>query len=107
MPLKQLMINYIKVQLLIYTLNQSEKKKYNERLKLPGHYHFEFRYLFTIDSAQKVKLDLSESSKFKWISIDELRKDKNYGKIVEKLKTIMLQKGSNYEKYCFNFLWNN
>lgn len=33
MPLKQLMINYIKVQLLIYTLNQSEKKKYNERLK--------------------------------------------------------------------------
>lgn len=58
---------------------------YNERLNLPEHYHFEFRYLFTIDSIKEVKLDLSESSKFKWISIDELRDDKNYGKIAEKI----------------------
>ena len=58
---------------------------YNERLNLPEHYHFEFRYLFIIDSIKEVKLDLSESSNFKWISIDELRDDKNYGKIVEKI----------------------
>ncbi len=58
---------------------------YNERLNLPKHYHFEFRYLFTIDSIKQVKLDLNESSKFKWISIDELRKDKNYGRIAEKI----------------------
>ena len=58
---------------------------YNERLNLPEHYHFEFRYLFTIDSIKEVKLDLSESSKFKWISIDELREDKNYGRIAEKI----------------------
>ena len=58
---------------------------YNERLNLPEHYHFEFRYLFTIDSIKEVKLDLSESSNFKWISIDELREDKNYGRIAKKI----------------------
>ncbi|MBR5369979.1 MAG: NUDIX domain-containing protein [Bacilli bacterium] len=58
---------------------------YNERLDLPEHYHFEFRYLFAIDSIKEVKLDLSESSKFKWISIEELREDKNYGRITEKI----------------------
>ena len=57
---------------------------YNERLNLPEHYHFEFRYLFTIDCIQEVKLDIDESSKFKWISKDELRMDKNFGKIVKK-----------------------
>ena len=58
---------------------------YNERLKLPEHYHFEFRYLFTTQSIKEVKLDSNESSNFKWISIDELRDDKSYGKIVEKI----------------------
>ena len=58
---------------------------YNERLNLPEHYHYEFRYLFTIDSIKEVKLDLSESSNFKWISIDELRDDKNYGRIAKKI----------------------
>lgn len=58
---------------------------YNERLNLPEHYHFEFRYIFTIDSIKEVKLDLSESSNFKWISIDELRDDKNYGRIAKKI----------------------
>ena len=61
---------------------------YNERLKLPEHYHFEFRYLFAIKSIKEVKLDLSESSNFKWISIDELRDDKSYDKIVEKIEEI-------------------
>ena len=58
---------------------------YNKRLNLPEHYHFEFRYLYAIDSIKEVRLDLGESSKFKWISIDELRKDKNYGRIAEKI----------------------
>ena len=58
---------------------------YNDRLDLPEHYHFEFRYLFAIDSIKEVKLDLSESSKFKWISKGELREDKNYGRISEKI----------------------
>lgn len=61
---------------------------YNERLKLPEHYHFDFRYLFTIDSIETVKLDLSEVSKFKWISIAELENDENYGKIVKKITLV-------------------
>lgn len=61
---------------------------YNERLNLPEHFHFEFRYLFTIDSIKEVKLDLTESSNFKWISIDELRDNKNYGIIVKKIEEI-------------------
>ena len=62
---------------------------YNERLKLPEHYHFEFRYLFTIESIKEVRLDLSESSNFKWISLGELRNDKNYGKIAEKIDGVL------------------
>ena len=37
---------------------------YNERLDLKEHYHYEFRYLFTIDSIQEVTLDTTESSSF-------------------------------------------
>lgn len=62
---------------------------YNKRLDLPEHYHFEFRYLFTIDSIKNVKLDKEESSRYKWIDIDELREDKNYGKILEKIESIL------------------
>ena len=61
---------------------------YNERLDLPEHYHFDFRYLFTIENIKEVKLDLSESSNFKWISIEELENDKNYGKIVKKISLV-------------------
>ena len=61
---------------------------YNERLDLPEHYHFDFRYLFTIENIKEVKLDLSESSSFKWISMDELENDKNYGKIVKKISLV-------------------
>ena len=69
---------------------------YNERLNLPEHYHFEFRYLFTIDSIKEVKLDMNESSNFKWISIDELRDDKNYGRIAKKIDSdlVLIRKQS-------------
>ena len=66
----------------------THKIPYNERLNLPEHYHFEFRYLFTVDNIEKVKLDSSESSSYKWISIAELKNDKNYGKIVEKFNIL-------------------
>ena len=62
---------------------------YNERRNLPEHYHFEFRYLFMLDNIKEVKLDLTESSNFKWIGIDGLREDKNYGVIVKKLDSMI------------------
>lgn len=56
---------------------------YNERLKLPSHLHFDFRYLFTVDRVQIIKMDLSESSEYKWISIDECREF--FGEVVDKI----------------------
>lgn len=59
---------------------------YNKRLGLPGHYHFDFRYLFTIENISKIAADNSEISNYKWIDINELKNDKNYGTIVTKIE---------------------
>ena len=59
---------------------------YNERLNLPEHYHFDFRYLFVVDKISDVKIDESESSDFKWIDINELSNNSIFGKIVDKIK---------------------
>ena len=61
----------------------------NKRLNLPSHYHFEFRYLFSVDEEfEKITIDEKEIRDFKWISIEELSLDNNYGKIIEKIKKI-------------------
>lgn len=62
---------------------------YNEHRNLPEHYHFETRYLFTTDKIESVSVDQSESSTYKWIDIDELEQDANYGKIVTKIKRLI------------------
>lgn len=59
----------------------------NKRLNLPSHYHFEFRYLFSVDEEfEKITIDEKEIRDFKWISIEELSLDNNYGKLIEKIK---------------------
>ena len=63
--------------------------KYNKRLELPQHYHFDFRYLFTINNISEIKLDTNEISTYKWIDIDELRTDFNFGQIIEKMKQLL------------------
>lgn len=68
----------------------TQKIRYNERLKLPAHYHFDFRYLFMIDKISDVKIDVEELSDYKWIGINELSKDTNYGWITEKINKILL-----------------
>ena len=65
---------------------------YNERLDLPEHYHYDFRYLFTVDSIEEVKIDRSESSNFKWITVEEFGEDENFGKITNKLMTFERKK---------------
>ncbi len=69
-----------------------QRIRYNERLKLPSHYHFDFRYLFMIDRISDVEIDTEELSNFKWIDIDELSKNKNYGWITEKINNILKDK---------------
>lgn len=63
--------------------------KYNDRLKLPEHYHFDFRYLFMIDSIQEIKLDIEELEDYKWIDIDEMYNDKNLIKVVDKINKLL------------------
>lgn len=68
---------------------------YNERLKLPEHYHFEYRYLFMIEKISDIKMDMEELSKYKWIDISQLSNDANYGKIVTKFKKVLPKSDSN------------
>ncbi len=62
---------------------------YNNRLQLPSHYHFEFRYLFLIDEIVDIQIEEKELSAYKWICMKELREDKNYGFIAKKLQVLL------------------
>lgn len=57
---------------------------YNEKLNLPEHYHFDFRYLFIVDSIEDVKIDEHELSDYKWIDANEL-KNQSFGKAIDKI----------------------
>lgn len=63
---------------------------YNDRLKLPEHFHYEFRYLFEIDEIKEPIIDKEELERFKWIDIEEFKKDKNFGIIANKIEKIDL-----------------
>lgn len=63
--------------------------EYNKKRNLPEHYHFDFRYLFILDEKVEIKIDEEESTGYKWIGIDDLYNDKNYGKIAFKLEEIL------------------
>jgi len=62
---------------------------YNKRLNLPEHYHFDFRYLFVVDKISDVRIDELETSDFKWIDINDLSNNYNFGKIVDKIKRLI------------------
>ncbi len=62
---------------------------YNERLDLPAHYHFEFRYLFVVDKVYDVKVDTSELGDYRWIDMNELYDNPYYGRISSKLDKIL------------------
>lgn len=64
---------------------------YNERLNLPEHFHFDFRYLFVIDKIANIHMDKDEMSDYKWIDIDELRNDPNYGKVAKKIERLLFK----------------
>ena len=72
----------------------THKINYNERLNLPEHYHFEFRYLFMVDNISDIKMDTEELSEYKWIDIQELSNDPNYGKIATKIQRFLSENKS-------------
>ena len=67
----------------------THKIGYNERLNLPEHYHFDFRYLFIVDKISDIKTDAEELSSYKWISVEELSSDPNYGMVANKIKKVL------------------
>ena len=62
---------------------------YNERLNLPKHLHFDFRFLFTIDHIEDVCIDTLESENYKWIDIDELRTILNNDLVLKKIEKLL------------------
>lgn len=61
---------------------------YNKKLDLPPHYHFDFRYFFSVDEIKEVILD-NESEDYKWISLEEIKNNPHYGHIYKKLENIV------------------
>ena len=62
---------------------------YNDRLNLPEHYHFDFRYLFVIDKISEINVDVDEISMYRWMDLEELMKDSNYRNIITKIFEIL------------------
>lgn len=66
--------------------------EYNERLNLPQHYHFDFRYLFIIDRIENINVDSEELENYKWIDINDLYSDPNYGSVATKIERLLSRK---------------
>lgn len=62
---------------------------YNERLKLPEHLHFDFRYLFVIDSIQEVKIDEEELANYQWVDMNYLKNNTHLGHVLDKIETLI------------------
>lgn len=65
----------------------------NANIPMPEHIHFDFRYLFMIDTICKVKMDEKEISTYQWSSIEYLRKDSNFKEIIHKIEKMIETKG--------------
>ncbi|MDE5587371.1 MAG: NUDIX domain-containing protein [Bacilli bacterium] len=61
---------------------------YNERLDLKEHIHFDFRYLFMIDEIPEIHIDQDELSEYKWVSMEELKKNIGNQIVLEKIDKI-------------------
>ena len=57
----------------------------NEKKKEDGHYHHDFRYLFTIDTLEDINIDYNESNNYKWVSIDDVINDDKFGLSIKKI----------------------
>lgn len=67
----------------------THKIGYNERLNLPEHYHFDFRYLFVIPEISNVEVDESELGDYKWISMENLKEDPFFGNVSCKIERLL------------------
>lgn len=61
----------------------------NDRINMPSHYHFDFRFLFFAEDITDIDFDKEEFKDYKWLSLNELNKDENYSKAIDKLKQLL------------------
>lgn len=65
---------------------------YNERLDLPEHYHFDFRFMFIVENMEDINIDLDEHSNYNWVDVLELANNFNYASVVKKINAVFLDK---------------
>lgn len=59
---------------------------FNERVLMPEHYHFDFRYIFLIEDIDKVVVDKNELRDYQWILSSELSMNANFEKVIKKFQ---------------------
>lgn len=62
---------------------------YNERLNLPQHYHFDFRYLFTIEKIVDINIDENELSEYQWVELTKLQDEFNDDNVLKKIEILI------------------
>lgn len=61
----------------------------NKKNEMPEHCHHDFRYLFILDIESEIKIDIEESSNYKWVDINILRNNVDFEKIVKKIDVLL------------------
>lgn len=69
-----------------------ENPKKNER----AHYHHDFEYLFTIDTAADVLIDQNESNGSQWVDLEVFAKQDHFKPILPKIREIMSKRSANF-----------
>lgn len=60
----------------------------NTRIAMLAHNHFDFRYFFFTETIEEIYLDKSEVSGYQWMTTEEVKQDKNFGNVMDKLARI-------------------
>ena len=61
----------------------------NEKKKEKEHYHHDFRFLFAVDNAKDISIDLTESNNYKWIDINDLKNNDSFRDIINKILNLL------------------
>lgn len=78
----------------------------NPKKDMPAHYHHDFRYLFVVENATSIFIDIEESNSYQWVSIKELESDMHFKQIIDKIYKILntdLKVTRYYNKILKNF----
>ena len=60
----------------------------NPKKEEPGHYHHDFRYLYTTKTSN-IKIDLDESNGYKWIEWDQFAESHQFMQIAERIEGLL------------------